>query len=73
MKHSTYYSDDDKREASVLQNNFLGKEFKVICCTFDGACKTTKDFFERADKIHTEQFDTLDEAENYAEEWVLQK
>ena len=73
MKHSTYYSDDDKREASVLQNNFLGKEFKVICCTFDGACKTTKDFFTRANMIHREQFDTLQEAEDYAEEWVLQK
>ncbi len=68
MKHSSYFSTDDKRSATVVQD---GKRFGAICVGYDRRTVRTKDFFEGVSATHTSYFDCLTHAEDYAENWVL--
>lgn len=71
---SSYYSDDDLREAEVINNEFYGPGFNVLCTEYnEPAPKTTKQYFERIATTSSKQFKYLSDAENYAEDWVLRK
>tara|TARA_B100000427_G_scaffold322381_1_gene324301 strand:+ start:236 stop:457 length:222 start_codon:yes stop_codon:yes gene_type:complete len=65
---SHYYSNDDKRSATVVKD---GKRFGAICVGYDRRVLRTKDFFEGVSSTHTSYFDGLADAENFAENWVL--
>ncbi len=74
MDESSYYSDDDLRESAVINNEFYGPGFSVLCIEYSSPPpRTSKQYFERASTTSTKTFDTRDEAENFAEDWVLYK
>tara|TARA_B100000287_G_scaffold274970_1_gene259021 strand:- start:575 stop:781 length:207 start_codon:yes stop_codon:yes gene_type:complete len=66
---STYWSDDDLREASVIKDD----GYSVLCTQYSAPPKTTKQYFERVATTSSKQFKYLSEAEDYAEDWVLRK
>ena len=74
METSNFYSDDRLRESTVINNEFYGEGYNVLCAEYDTPPpKTTKQYYERIASTVTKQFLHRQEAENFAEDWVLRR
>lgn len=57
---STYYSDDNKRRAQVVKQLSDDVRYKVSAVSESGSCFTAI-------------FDSVDTAEDFAEDWIMKK
>tara|TARA_Y200000002_G_scaffold699_2_gene740 strand:- start:18759 stop:18995 length:237 start_codon:yes stop_codon:yes gene_type:complete len=69
----SFYSDDNLREAQVIRTDFFGEAFKVLCVTYkEPTPKTYKQYVERISTTITQTFTSEQNAEDFAENWVLE-
>ena len=69
----SFYSDDHLREALVIRSDFFGEAFKVLCVTYkEPTPKTYKQYVERISTTITQTFTSEQNAEDFAENWVLE-
>ncbi len=71
IRHSTYYSDNDRRSALVVEED--DGRFCAICVEYDRRCIRATDFIKGATSSYHRYYDNLIYCEDFAENWVQYK